>query len=256
MSALQLIAGTKALEAIREQGLTAELFDYMLGASGGPKWFVLAGLDRVMMPSFFTGRQRPLDIVGSSAGSFRFACYAQQDPFSAINRLAEHYSQTVYSDKPDRQEISEKSWQLMDHFLGTTGAQEIVNNPVVRAHFVVAKSKGLIASERIPLQVTGILASAIANRLSRKSLDWFYQRHVFSSQHSSLEFDDPWQLKLHQHALTEANLPKALMASGSIPVVLAGIKDIPTRLWVCIATEASLTTILIWRYPVRTSNKA
>ena len=227
MAALQLMAGENALSQIREHGLRPALFDFMLGASGGPKWFVLAGLDRVIMPQFFAGRQKPLDILGSSAGSFRFACYAQRDPLAAINRLAEHYSHTVYTDKPDRQEISEKGWALMDHFLGEHGAQEIASNPVVRAHFVVARSKGIIASERTPLQVTGLLASALANRMSRKTLDWFYHRHVFSSSHSTLQLDDPYQLAISQHPLTPENLPKALMASGSIPVVLEGVENIP-----------------------------
>ena len=68
MQVLDIYAGSKALKRIKEEGFSADLFDFMLGASGGPKWFVLAGLDRFIFADFFKGRERPVDIIGSLQG--------------------------------------------------------------------------------------------------------------------------------------------------------------------------------------------
>ncbi|MEP1445126.1 MAG: patatin-like phospholipase family protein [Paraglaciecola sp.] len=226
MQVLDVYAGKNALARIKQQGFSADLFDYMLGASGGPKWFVLAGLDRYVFPEFFAGRCRPLNIIGSSAGAFRFACFAQDDPLSAINRLAERYSHTVYSDKPTAKEITEKGRALLEYVLGENGAQEIVNNPIIKAHFIVAKCKGLTQFEAKPIQMTGLIASASANVLKRKWLEKFYQRYLFSSPNSDLKLHDPNNMPSYSVPLTSTNLPQALMASGSIPIVIEGVKDI------------------------------
>ncbi|WP_026374669.1 patatin-like phospholipase family protein [Aestuariibacter salexigens] len=226
MHVLDIYAGPSALARIREEGFHPELFDYFLGASGGPKWFVLAGLDRVIFPEFFKQRKTPIDVVGSSAGAFRAACFAQSDPRAAINRLAERYSQTTYSDKPTAREITEKGRDLLDYLLGDKGVDEIIANPLVRAHFIVARCKGLGKSERKSIQLAGLIASATANLVSRKSLARLYERAIFASPHSSLELHDPYDLPSFRVDLSRDNLTDALMASGSIPVVLEGVENI------------------------------
>jgi hypothetical protein len=226
MQVLDVYAGKNALTRIKQEGFSADLFDYMLGASGGPKWFVLAGLDRYIFPEFFAGRTRPLNIIGSSAGAFRFACFAQNDPLSAINRLAERYSHTIYSDKPTAKEITAKGTALLNYVLGENGCEEIINNPIIKAHFIVAKCKGLTQFEAKPLQMTGLIASASANAIKRKWLEKFYQRFLFSSPNSNLKVNDPVNITSFSVPLTAKNLPQALMASGSIPIVIEGVKNI------------------------------
>ena len=223
---LDIYAGPLAYNRIKKQGLTPDIFDFMLGASGGPKWFTLAGLDKVIFPHFFEGRQKPLNIIGSSAGAFRFACFAQKDPLAAINRLAERYSNTQYSEKPDAAEITEKGVALLDYVLGENGAKEIVTNEVIHAHFVVARCKGLTKFESKPLQLTGLLGSASANAVNRGMLKHFYERFMFSSPLSNLKIQDPYNMPTQSVALNEKNLSKALMASGSIPIVLEGVTNI------------------------------
>jgi hypothetical protein len=226
MQLLDIYAGPGALARIKQQGFSADLFDYMLGASGGPKWFVLAGLDRVVFADFFASRSRQLDIVGSSAGAFRFACFAQADPVAAINRLADRYSHTIYSAKPSAREITLKGLELLDYVLADKGIEQIIQNPVVKAHFVVARCKGLTRFENKPMQMAGLLASAGANAVKRKYLDRFYQRYFFSAPGSDLEVKDPNGMASHFVELTKNNLAQALMASGSIPLVIEGVEDI------------------------------
>ena len=80
---LEIYAGKTALKTINENGFSQELFSGFLGASGGPKWFTLFGLDKYVFGEFFSTRQDVLNIVGSSAGAFRAACFGQQDPVAA-----------------------------------------------------------------------------------------------------------------------------------------------------------------------------
>ncbi|WP_448564172.1 patatin-like phospholipase family protein [Thalassotalea ganghwensis] len=224
---LDIYAGKNALITIQQQGLKSSLFSAMLGASGGPKWFTLFGLDKYLFGEFFKGRTEPLNLIGSSAGAFRFAALSQKDPVSAINQLAKHYSETVYSKNADRHEISEKARALLANVYGKHGINEIINNPVYRPHFIVARCKGLTSYENKALQAAGLLSSMMLNRLKRGLLKHQYQRYVFHHPDSSIKIEDPCGFSTHYLPLTQENLADALLASGSIPLVMEGIGNIP-----------------------------
>jgi len=224
---LEIYAGDSALKTITEQGFSQEIFSSFLGASGGPKWFTLYGLDKYIFGEFFNDRKQPLNLIGSSAGAFRAACFAQKNPVSAIERMAKDYSETVYSATAKPEEISRKAIELLDALFGETGAEEIINNKVFRAHFIVAKCNGLVACENKLLQGLGLFISLIKNTVSRALLKGQYQRFIFQHQASQLKLYDPDNIATTQLAFSAQNIKKALLASGSIPMVMQGIKNIP-----------------------------
>ncbi|MBT0587293.1 patatin-like phospholipase family protein [Alteromonas oceanisediminis] len=224
---LTLYAGETARRTLLEHGLKPELFTAMLGASGGPKWFTLFGLDKYLFGEFFKHRTTPLDIIGSSAGAFRAACFAQSDPVAAIERLAKHHSETTYSDKVTPAEITHKARELLVQVLGTDGVDDIIANPVFRAHFIVARVNGLAASEKKLSQMLGLTKSLVANRMHRRFISRQYTRVVFKNPLSALEIADSYQFPTEHIPLTPNNLTEALLASGSIPLVMQGIRDIP-----------------------------
>ena len=226
-SPLDIYAGNHALEVIQQNGFEQSLFNTFLGASGGPKWFSLFGLDKYLFGEFFKQRNTPLSLIGSSAGAFRAACFAQHDPVAAITRLAQHYSETVYSDKVTPAEITSKARALLAEVFSTDGATQIINNPIFLAHFIVAKTKGLVASENKALQLAGLLKSYSFNRMSRSLLRGQYERFVFHNARSQLAFRDQSGFATHHVRLDQHNLADALLASGSIPMVMQGIKNIP-----------------------------
>jgi murein DD-endopeptidase MepM/ murein hydrolase activator NlpD len=55
----------------------------------------LFGLDKYIFGDFFKDRTTTLDLIGSSAGAFRFAALSQKDPVAGITRLANIYAWTV-----------------------------------------------------------------------------------------------------------------------------------------------------------------
>jgi hypothetical protein len=224
---IDIYAGKTAAKIINEQGFKPELFTSFLGASGGPKWFTLFGLDKYIFGEFFKHRTQPLNLIGSSAGAFRSACFAQNDPVAAIKRLAKSYSQTRYSsNKPTPAEITLKARALLDDVFGDNGVTEIINNPLFKAHFIVAKSNGFIASEHKLIQLLGLSKSYMLNRVNRKLLGGQYERFIFGAPNSNLSITDSYKFKTQSIELTQTNLKDALLASGSIPLVMQGIKNI------------------------------
>ncbi len=224
---IDIYAGKEALKTLQERGFKPELFTNFLGASGGPKWFSLFGLDKYMFGEFFKYKKQPLNIIGSSAGSFRAACFAQSDPVAAIERLAKTYAETVYPDRVGPADITQSARELLDVLFGSTGVQEIIDNPIFKAHFIVAKSNGFAASENKLIQGMGLLSSYILNRLDRKLLTSQFDRFIYQPRDSSLNILDPCDFKTQKVFFNEENIKLALLASGSIPMVMEGIKDIP-----------------------------
>ena len=223
---LEIYAGSNAIETIEQHGFKQELFTKMLGASGGPKWFTLFGLDKYLFGEFFSGRTKELNLMGSSAGAFRFGALSQNDPVAAITRLAKHYSETVYSKNAKADEITEKAKELLDDVYGKQGVSEIINNSVYKAHFVVAKCHGLTASEKPAIQMLGLLTSMALNRLNRGLITKQYQRFVYHHPDSKLKVSDQFDFASQYIALNQTNLKDALLASGSIPMVMKAVTDI------------------------------
>jgi len=223
---LEIYAGKNALKTIQDQGFKQEIFSTMLGASGGPKWFTLFGLDKYLFGDFFKERKGELNLIGSSAGAFRFAALAQADPVAAITRLADYYSHTVYSDKASSAEITSKALQLLDYVFDEQGIEQILKNNIFKAHFIVSRCTGLTRYEAKPLQVMGLLSSILLNRISRGLLKYQYQRYVYRAPSSQIKITDPYHFATHYVDLTKNNLRQALLASGSIPLVMQGIGDI------------------------------
>jgi hypothetical protein len=226
--ALAVYAGHTALAQIQEQGISQEQIQMMIGASGGPKWFVLAGLDRYFCGDFFKDRTAPIYTLGSSAGAWRFACYAQQDPLAAINRLIHGYSHMSYPEKATIKQVSEQSEQLLTHILGSAKGTDIIQNPIFKSNIVVAKSLGLTRFEHKSLQLPGLLASAIGNRVKRQHLGKFYQRMVFSADVNNIPFDYNDGINTSVVAFEQKNYQLALQATGAIPLIINGVKDIPS----------------------------
>ncbi len=228
LRALSVYAGSQAAQRLRREGWSADVFDLLLGASGGPKWFVLSQLDRWLFGDFLQRRSRPLSVLGSSIGSWRHACLAQDDPAAAIARLEDGYLHQRYdSDRPGPAEVSTVSLAILRDVLGADGAARVADNPRFLSHIVTARGRGAAAATSPPLLATGMGAAALGNTVSRKLLKLSFQRVVF---HSGSEPAPCMQLEDFQtcyRALSENNVVAALHASGAIPFVLTGERDIP-----------------------------
>jgi hypothetical protein len=225
-SSLTFRAGPDALRLIRERGLRAEDIDVIPGASGGAKWLVLAGLDRYLFGELLQApRDRPLHLIGSSIGSWRMACLAQRDPVAALARGHHAYiHEQRYSRKPSVREVTEVLGRALDHLLGDTGAEEILSHPWARIHIIAAEGRGLAASERRLLLLASMAVAALGNLVSRRALALQMRRSIFHACGDETPFRHLSDLPTTHLPLTRENLRAALMASGSIPLLLEGVK--------------------------------
>lgn len=227
MSSLTIFAGPHALQRLRSEGLNADQFKVMLGASGGPKWFVLFGLDRYLFGEFFADRERELITLGSSAGAWRMCALATGNPVAAIERLAKRYSEEQYSEEPTTDEITDQAREMLIETLGPDGVREIVENEIFRTHIIADRARGIGSSRVKALRGLQLFSSAMLNTASRKTLSLFFERNIFSNMGQSSPFRSTNDLATAHVALSEENLMDAMMASGSIPFVLNGVRDIP-----------------------------
>lgn len=223
---LEIKAGSRALERVRQEGLPQSSVDVMLGASGGPKWFVLSGLDKALISEYYRDRDRPLHLLGTSAGSWRFSCYAQQDALSAHERFEQGYLLTRYSDDPTPEEITEKCQLLVDEMIPHSSAEEIINHPVMRFNLIAVRSRGLAKSDRKWPLLAGMGLAAASNVVSRKTLGRYFTRILFHSGTEKAPFHSMNNLPTERIELTAENVADAVLASGSIPMVMQGVSGI------------------------------
>ena len=222
-------AGPDALALLRERGLRADDVDVLPGASGGAKWLALAGLDRFLFGELLRApRTRPLHCIGSSIGSWRMACLAQRDPVAALARGHHAYIyEQRYSPRPSAREVTEVLGRALDLMLGPTGVDEILAHPWARLHVITAEARGLAASDRRAALVASMAVAAAANLVSRRTLALQMRRCIFHTAGDDTPFHHLADLPTVHVRLTRANLRAALLASGSIPLLLEGVRIPP-----------------------------
>lgn len=225
-SLLTIRAGAHALQLIQKRGLRFEDVDVVPGASGGVKWLVLGGLDRYLFGEFLQEqRTRPLHLIGSSIGSWRMACLAQREPVAALARGHHGYIYAQnYAPKPSPAEVTRVLAAILDDVLGPQGAQEIVTHSVFCVHVLAARGRGLAASDRRSALTAALGLSAAANSLSRRTLRHHFSRYIFHSAAGETPFAQLRDLPTHHRPLTAGNLRDALLASGSIPLLMEGVR--------------------------------
>lgn len=228
MGAANLVfrAGKSAYPIIREEGLRPDRVSVMAGASGGPKWLVLSGIDRVL-PGFFRNRQQPLHLLGSSIGSWRFAAYTADNPADAVAAFEEAYIAQRYSAKPGIAEVTRESVRIMRAYVQARNIPAMLDHPFMRTNFLAVRSRGLGGSDS-PLRLgTHLAAAALANAMDRRLLRFFFERALFHDPRQAPPFlPDLAGFTLRTTPLSTANFEAALLASGSIPMVMEGVTGI------------------------------
>ena len=219
-------AGPAAFDSIQRHGFAAERIGTLAGASGGAKWLVLSQLDRCILKTLVPKLVGPVHLIGSSIGAWRFACYAQDDPLAAIDRFEEAYIRQSYSDKPDIHEITAKTREILQVVLQDGAAEQILSHPVFRSHVMTVRARHLAASENKAVLATALLLAASLNALNRKTLGWFFDRALFFDARQLPPFFDVDGFPIQKIRIRASNIEDAIVATGSIPLVMSGVRDI------------------------------
>ncbi|MEX1315107.1 MAG: patatin-like phospholipase family protein [Desulfotignum sp.] len=223
---LVIAAGRKAYEHIKENGLTPADIRLVLGASGAAKWLVLYGLDSAIFSSWFRGRKEPLALWGTSIGAWKFAAAAQNDPARALDALKHAYIHQYYSGRVTPARISRESERIMAAFVDQNRVDEILCHPFLRIAVGTVRCRHLLASRHRGLQLLGIGAGAVLNKISRDLQHLVMERVVFHHPGFDPRTVDFPGFPTRFVPLNTRNFRPALTASGAIPYFMEGVTDI------------------------------
>ena len=228
MSARNLVfrAGPGAFGSIRRHGFAPEQIGTLAGASGGAKWLILSQLDRVILETLVPRLRGPVHLISSSIGAWRFSCYAQANPVAAIERFEEAYIEQSYSENPDTAEITAKSREILRTVLADGAINEILEHPVFRTNIMTVRARHVTASGNRYLQGAALIAAASLNAISRRSLGLFFERALFFDRRDKAPFHDVSGFSPQRVPIAADNYEDAVVATGSIPLVLDGVRDI------------------------------
>ena len=223
---LLFLAGKNAYERIRDRGLVPEDISVVAGAAGAAKWLVISELDKALFSQWLKSRRKPLYLYGTSIGSWKLASAALNDPVSSIDALADAYIQQRYNGRitPDR--VKAECLKILDKCFPRERISEILSHPVMRFNLTAVKCRGVTGSEKNSLQLFGFALSFLLNSVSRKFLSIFFERAFFFDPRGNPAFFQESQFPIQRVALDTDNFRHALLATGSIPMVMDGIRDI------------------------------
>jgi hypothetical protein len=225
MKYLAIYAGPRAINLIREQGLRPDMVDVVAGAAGGPKWLVLCGLDRAIFTSWIMERTRPVHLIGSSVGSWRFAALAQG--MDAYERFVEAYLRQTYKTEPTARMVTAEIAKILDAYLDGEGSSKVLEHPFARLNVLAVRCSWPGSAQNKAMVILSMVLAGILNLVNRRLLRLFFSRTLFYDARDLPPFFSMEGFPMQQVKLTPANVHKAVLASGSMPVIMKGIKDIP-----------------------------
>ena len=224
--ALAIKAGPRALARIRDHGLSPADVGTIPGAAGGPKALGIQGLDLALFGEWLPRAERERSLIGASIGSWRFASACLPNPVEGIELLGKLYNEQSFAKGVTMAQVTQSCVKMLDDLLQGRDAS-VLSNPHYRLNIMIVKSHGLLALDHRGGLGLG-LGSVIANNLiGRARLSRHFERLIMHDARRApplLALTDFPSRCLH---LDTSNLRQALLASGSIPMVMQGVMDIP-----------------------------
>lgn len=225
--ALTIRAGRRALERLKNSPLTPDDIHVIPGAAGGPKALGISGLDKAIFGEFLPRAPQQRALIGSSIGSWRFAAIASSDdPKAQLSRLAELYTAQRFAKGVSMAEVSRKSTLFLEELLG--GCEDhILEHPWYRLSIVVVRSRGMLEHDTRGRLSLGLMNAISANMVSRRHLGRFMERGIIHDRRARTPVSKLVDFPSHEVPLSRENLIPALLASASIPMIMAGVRNIP-----------------------------
>lgn len=219
-------AGRIAYQHIREKGLVPEDIRAVLAASGSAKWLAIYGLDQAIFSHWLKDLKQEVILFGTSIGAWKFAAAAQKNPSKALARLKEAYIHQVYQGRVTPEKITARSRQIIEDFVGPEKIQEVLTHPFLKIGFSAVNCRYPMALENRAAQLAGMISAYGLNLFSRKLQSPFFQRTLFHAPGYDTNVLDMGDFGVTPVALTLENFSRALLASGSIPLLMEGVADI------------------------------
>jgi hypothetical protein len=244
-----LRAGPRALRPLLEHGITPGDIACLPAAAGGPKGLALLPLDRLLLQHGWLPEDSPIEMIGASIGAWRMAALAQRDPLAALDRVQHAYvHEQCYEPRPSTAAVSGICRRIAR---AARGEVALRCRSRVRLSIVTARARGPLQGRESRLAFARAVAS---NAIARSRLGGCLERVVFDAGDGPSVFDGGSfdAFGLVRVPLEEGNAEDALLASGTIPLLAAPVRDItgapPGQYW----DGALIDYHLLLPYPDRT----
>lgn len=227
MSDLCIKAGPKAYEIIMDGGFDFDRIVAYVAPAGGPRWLAASGFDLALLENGVLGRKRPVLLSGTSSGAWRFSAWPQPEPVRSYRTFMELYlKHSSYRRGDTPQALLESMTEIIDAYIEDDAIPFALTNKKYRLAVTTARAKNIAASEKKWIQQTGIGAAWLLNVMNPDYVQWFFERVVFYYGPLPPRFCLQPGFKGRAIPLNVTNFKAAILASGSIPLVIAGLKDI------------------------------
>ncbi len=226
MDDLCVKAGRRAYEIIRNGGFSLDRIRTYFAPAVGPRWLIASGFDLTLMGKNVLGRSNLVWLVGASAGAWRLAAWLQPEPEKSYRALMEAYTNTTYTRQDTPATVLNSLSGIINSYLEDDALPFALSNTFFRLAVITARGRHLVASENSLVQRIGLAVCFLANALSRSSIHSFAERIVFYNGARPPYFCLKPGFKGRFIPLSSTNFKTAVLASGAIPLVVAGVRDV------------------------------
>jgi hypothetical protein len=211
---------------IRSGGFSLDRIATYFGPAGGPRWLIASGFDQTLIREGSLGKRQPVWLVGASAGAWRFAAWLQPEAEQSYRALIDAYISATYGRTETPEGILQSLRAIIDSYIAADALPFALANKRYRLAVLTARAKHLAASDRRWVQKAGFIAAFLANALHPALLHRFAERVVFYHGARPPDFCLRAGFQGRFFPLSEVNFKAAVVASGAIPLAVAGVRDI------------------------------
>ena len=217
----ELLAGPSAYQHVLKNGLEPHQVTAIFGASGAAKWLTIYGLDRAIFEQWLPSSNKPIHLFGTSIGAWKLAAAGQSNPGWALNELAEGYIAQSYRDGINKEIVHRELMAILNRYLQQPQVDDLLTQTRFHYHCGVARCHGALAGDSGWPLARGMAAAFARNLRGRSGLNGQFERVIFSDPRATPKISSADGIATETRALDSHNLRDAVIASGSIPYVMA-----------------------------------
>ncbi len=226
MNDICIKAGKRAYEIIQDGGFTLDRVTTYFAPATGPRWLVASGFDLTLLTKGLLGCARSTHLVGSSAGAMRFAAWLQPEPEKSYRILMESYISKSYTRADTPATVQASLLGIVNSYIENDALPFALASKKYRFVIITARARNLVASESKWVQQLGLGIGFLLNAIKRSYIHYFAERVVFYNGPKPPPFCLRPGFRGRHIPLNQINFKYALVASGAIPLVVAGVRNI------------------------------
>lgn len=219
-------AGPRALARLRKEGLRPQDVRVLVGPASGPKWLVFPGVDRALMEHGFgvprKGQPHRL-LVGSSAGSWRMLALAARHPHQTYERLIDGYVSQTFPMPVRAKDVTPAFRRMLSEVFSDDDLAAITSHANADVAIHVTRVFDPYPWSIRAAQIAAIAMGIAVHRVWTGAVMHMARRVLAHTR------PDRFGAKFRGTVipLTPSGIRETALASGTIPVYMQPIRDVP-----------------------------